>query len=48
MIPIYFLARWGIAKYRATIGDMVRRSKLYQAVTASKLYNLYRLFDPES
>ena len=47
-IPIYFLARWGIAKYRATIGDMVRRSKLYQAVTASRLYNLYRLFDPES
>ena len=47
-IPIYFLARWGIARYRATIGDMVRRSKLYQAVTASRLYNLYRLFDPES
>ena len=31
-----------------TIGDMVRRSKLYQVVTASRLYNLYRLFDPES
>jgi uncharacterized protein (TIGR03546 family) len=48
VIPIYFLARWGIARYRATIGDMVRQSKLYQAVTASKLYNLYRLFHPES
>lgn len=47
VIPIYFLAEWGIAKYRATIGERVRNSKLYSAITASKAYNLYRLFVPE-
>ena len=47
VIPIYLLARLGIDRYRETVGARVRQSRLYQAVTASKLYNLYRLFDPE-
>ncbi|MGH7526311.1 MAG: TIGR03546 family protein [Gemmatimonadales bacterium] len=46
-IPIFFAARYGIARYRATIGERVRRSKFYQAVTASKVYSAYRLFRPE-
>lgn len=46
-VPIYFLARAGVIRYRATIGERVRRSRLYQAVTASKAYNVYRLFRPE-
>ncbi len=46
-IPIFFGARYGVARYRATIGERVRRSKLYQAITASKAYNVYRLFRPE-
>ncbi len=46
-VPIYFLARFGIVRYRATIGERVRRSRFYQAVTASKVYNVYRLFRPE-
>lgn len=46
-VPIFFAARYGIARYRATVGERVRRSKLYQAVTASKAYNVYRLFRPE-
>ena len=32
----------------ATIGERVQRSKFYQAITASKAYNIYRLFRPES
>lgn len=46
LVPIYFAARWGVARYRATIGERVRQSKLYQAVTASQVYNWYRLFRP--
>lgn len=46
-VPIFFAARYGIARYRATVGERVRRSKFYQAVTASKAYNVYRLFRPD-
>jgi uncharacterized protein (TIGR03546 family) len=46
-VPLYFAARYGVARYRATVGERVRRSRLYQAVTASKVYNVYRLFRPE-
>jgi len=46
-IPIFFAARYGIARYRATVGERVRQSRFYQAVTASKVYNVYRLFRPE-
>ena len=45
-IPIFFAARWGVARYRATIGERVRQSKIYKAVTASKVYNWYQLFRP--
>lgn len=47
LVPTYFLARVGVAKYRATLGEKVVRSRFYQVVTASKLYNVYRLFRPE-
>jgi uncharacterized protein (TIGR03546 family) len=45
-VPIFFAARWGIARYRATIGERVRQSKFYKAVTASQVYNWYKLFRP--
>jgi uncharacterized protein (TIGR03546 family) len=46
-IPIFVLARIGVTRYRATIGERVRRSRFYQAVTASKVYNVYKLFRPD-
>ena len=46
-VPIFFASRWGVARYRATIGQRVQQSKFYKAVTASKVYNVYRLFRPE-
>jgi uncharacterized protein (TIGR03546 family) len=46
--PIYFLSRWGVRRYRATIGERVRNSALYRAISASKLYGIYRLFRPET
>ncbi len=45
-VPIFFAARYGVARYRATIGERVRRSRWYQAVTASQAYNWYRMFRP--
>ncbi|HEV8264872.1 MAG TPA: TIGR03546 family protein [Gemmatimonadales bacterium] len=46
-LPLFFGGRWAVARYRATLGERVRQSKWYRAVTASKLYNVYRLFRPE-
>jgi uncharacterized protein (TIGR03546 family) len=45
-VPIFFAARYGVARYRATIGERVRQSRFYKAVTASQVYNIYRLFRP--
>jgi uncharacterized protein (TIGR03546 family) len=45
-IPIFIAARYGVARYRATIGERVKQSKFYKALTASQAYNWYRLFRP--
>jgi uncharacterized protein (TIGR03546 family) len=45
-LPIFFAARYGVARYRATIGERVRQSKFYKAVTASQIYNWYRVLRP--
>lgn len=45
-VPLFFMARWAVTRYRATIGERVRQSRWYRAVTASKLYNAYRLLRP--
>ncbi|HET6837309.1 MAG TPA: TIGR03546 family protein [Gemmatimonadales bacterium] len=45
-VPIFFAARYGVARYRATIGERVRQSRFYRAVTASQVYNIYRMFRP--
>jgi len=46
-LPIFFAARYGVARYRATLGERVRRSRFYNAVTASKAYNVYTWFRPD-
>ncbi len=43
-IPLYFAARVGVVRYRETIGKKVMGSRLYKAITASKIYNVYTLF----
>jgi uncharacterized protein (TIGR03546 family) len=45
-VPIFFAAKWGVARYRATIGERVKQSKFYKALTASQAYNWYRMFRP--
>ena len=46
LVPLFFATRWAVARYRATIGERVRQSKLYRAIMASKVYNVYRMFQP--
>ena len=45
--PIFFAARHAVTRYRATWGERVRRSRFYNAVTASKAYNVYTWFRPD-
>ena len=46
LLPLFFLLRWLVTKYRATVYARLQRTKLFQVVKASKLYNLYTLFRP--
>jgi len=46
LVPVYFLARWLVARYRVTVYARLQRLRLFQAVKASKAYNLYTLFRP--
>jgi uncharacterized protein (TIGR03546 family) len=45
--PFYLLARWGVARYRATIYTRIQETRAFKAVKASKVYNFYRLLRPE-
>ena len=45
-VPLFLLLRWAVARYRITVGERVRQSRFYKALTASKVYNVYKLFRP--
>lgn len=45
-LPIFFAARVVVAWYRDTIYARYKDAKLFRALRASKLYNLYQLFRP--
>jgi uncharacterized protein (TIGR03546 family) len=45
-VPLYFASRYGVVKYRATIGERVRNSRYYKLLEASQIYNVYRWFRP--
>ena len=46
LVPLFFVARWLVARYRAAVYARLQRQRIFQAVKASKLYNLYTLFRP--
>ena len=41
-LPLFFLARWGVARYRATLLERLRRMRVFQAITASGWYTTYK------
>lgn len=45
-LPIYFGARFAIARYRETIYARYRDHRFFKALRASKIYDIYRLFHP--
>ena len=47
-LPLFFLLRWGVTRYRVTMSEWMKRTGLYRWLTASKLYNVWRLFVPGS
>ncbi len=46
LLPLFFLLRWLVGKYRATVYAKLQRTKLFKAVKASKVYNIYVMFRP--
>jgi uncharacterized protein (TIGR03546 family) len=46
--PIFFGGRWAVRRYRETLGERVKNSALYRAVSASRLWGIYRLFRPDT
>jgi uncharacterized protein (TIGR03546 family) len=45
-LPIFFLSKWLVTKYRAHVYERLKRTKLFHALAASKLYNYYQWFRP--
>lgn len=45
-VPLFLATRWAVARYRVTVGARVRQSRFYRALMASKVYNVYKMFQP--
>ncbi len=45
-LPIFFLSQWLVVRYRAHVYERLRKMRFFQALSASKLYNYYRMFRP--
>ena len=45
-LPIFFFARFGVVRYRVSVGARIEGTRLYQIIAASQLYNVYRWFRP--
>ena len=45
-LPVFFAARFGVARYRATLYERLQGTKFYKGLKASGLYNLYRILRP--
>jgi uncharacterized protein (TIGR03546 family) len=45
-VPIFFVMRWAVGRYRTKVYERYKDAKVFRALRASKAYNLYRLFRP--
>ena len=46
VVPVFFLARWSVGRYRATIYERYKDAKFFKALRASKAYSVYQIFRP--
>jgi uncharacterized protein (TIGR03546 family) len=47
VVPIFYGARWGVGLYRAKVLPRLLETRLFKVVRASKLYNVYQLFQTD-
>jgi uncharacterized protein (TIGR03546 family) len=45
-LPIYFLSSWLVLKYRVHVYERLKKTRIFKAIGASKLYNYYTMFRP--
>ncbi|MGH7719003.1 MAG: TIGR03546 family protein [Gemmatimonadaceae bacterium] len=43
-VPLVLLVRAAVVRYRVTFAEWLRRTRVYQAISASRLYNVYTWF----
>jgi uncharacterized protein (TIGR03546 family) len=41
-VPVFFLARWGVDRYRVRVLERLKKMRFFQVMAASKLYLTYR------
>ena len=45
-VPLYYATRFGVVRYRATLGEKMRNSRIYKLLETTQLYSVYRWFSP--
>jgi uncharacterized protein (TIGR03546 family) len=45
-VPLWLASHYAVVRYRATLGERLRRSHFYKVLSASQVYNVYRWFRP--
>ena len=46
LVPLFFLFRWLVGRYRTTVYARLEQVRFFRAVKASKLWNVYQMFRP--
>ncbi len=46
LVPMYFVFRYLVARYRKDIYERLERTRFFQVIKASKVWNVYEMFRP--
>jgi uncharacterized protein (TIGR03546 family) len=46
-LPLYVIFRIAVGRYRTQVYERLKKIRMFQAITASKAYNVYRMFRPQ-
>ena len=44
LVPFYFLWKWAVTRYREKVYERLKKMRIFQVITASKLYTTYRSY----
>jgi uncharacterized protein (TIGR03546 family) len=45
-VPIFFAARWAVIKYRVSLGEWFMKTRVYHALGATRVFDVYSWFRP--